>query len=252
MNDRTNNKNREDQLSDVDRKLGFDEFLVALRSWEGRAVRIELGSKTEIGDVIGLVGHGVASVTEVLAGEGPHLGRTIRVALGNELGEPGAGLAFDERSFESARDHDGKELVVYAGGLRLIIQANVADIAAEAAWSPEQRSQALRLLVNVPWGDIENALFDMEEALRLAIGASEDDFGRWSRKGHVGGSCAELGLTSDQVRSLSTEERLAYIAALVRSAAGALGAPSPLGITEAGSPAELLENLLLTDCDLTA
>lgn len=117
-----------------------------------------------------------------------------------------------------------------------------------------QRTEALALLEQMAWGDMDGDIRDLETALRLALEATADDFQRWEdslgpdleAKG-----CDEFSVPVDTIEELSSEERLAYVARLLRSLALSYGVSAEFGGARSGlvgeaskpSPAALLRGL---------
>jgi len=98
-----------------------------------------------------------------------------------------------------------------------------------------QRAQAIALLEDLPWGDLEQELYGLEAALALALEATGHAIQLW--EGEDGGEERfgdEFALSAGQVDSLDDEWRLAYIARLLYTAAQAYGV-SP-GATPGRSP----------------
>lgn len=83
----------------------------------------------------------------------------------------------------------------------------------------EQQGRVLDLVKELPWADVDGAICGLEEALRLALEATDDAFTHWETVANDIGVEDEFSLAPDQVRDLSLEERLAYLARLVRSLA---------------------------------
>jgi hypothetical protein len=81
----------------------------------------------------------------------------------------------------------------------------------------EQQQRVLDLVTDLPWADVEGAICCVEDALRLALEATEDAFPMWEAVAEDNGFDDEFSLGPSQVRDLSPEERLAYVARLVRT-----------------------------------
>jgi hypothetical protein len=117
-----------------------------------------------------------------------------------------------------------------------------------------QRAQALDLVEKMAWVDMDNYIRDLENALRLALEATADDFWRW--EDDLGPKLEaegfdEFSLPVTVIEELSSEERLAYSARLLRSLALSYGVSAEFGGAENGlvgeadldSPAGLLRGL---------
>jgi hypothetical protein len=95
----------------------------------------------------------------------------------------------------------------------------------EQQFSDTQRTAAIDLLETLPWGDIERKIYGLEAALALALEAVGDAVRRWEEEGEdLFGD--EVTLSPEQVASLDSEWRFAYIARLLDTAALAYGVPS--------------------------
>jgi hypothetical protein len=121
----------------------------------------------------------------------------------------------------------------------------------ETQFNAEQQGRTRELIEKLPWGDVDSALCGMEEALRLAMEATRDDFRYWEMHVEEAGFVDEFSLTPEEVAELSPEWRLAYVARLLRSLAMAYGVSTDYARNEAGlvgenneyGPAELLRGL---------
>jgi hypothetical protein len=118
----------------------------------------------------------------------------------------------------------------------------------------KQQSDALALLEQMTWGDIDGDIRGMEEALRLALEATSDDFHRWEEE--LGPplearGCDEFSLPDAVLEAMPTDEKLAYVARLLRSLALQYGVSAEFGGARTGlvgeahevSPAALLRGL---------
>lgn len=86
----------------------------------------------------------------------------------------------------------------------------------------DRRQQLSDLIEDVPWGDVEGNLETIQESLRIAILATQEDFTLWLETGeHRYGD--EFSLSTAQVAALDQETRLALVARLVRDIALACG-----------------------------
>jgi hypothetical protein len=117
-----------------------------------------------------------------------------------------------------------------------------------------QQVDALALLEQLPWGDMHYAIVDMEECLRRALEATRDEFQQWENDlapeletdGYD-----EFTLPDELIEDMPPEQKLAYVARLLRSLALAYGVsadyPSAssalVGDEKSSSPAGLLRGI---------
>src|SRR5436853_575689 len=87
--------------------------------------------------------------------------------------------------------------------------------ATTSSTAAEHQRAVLDLVKGLPWADVDGAICDMESALRLALEA----FVTWEEAAENQGFEDEFSLTPSQVRDLSPEWRLAYVARLLRTLA---------------------------------
>lgn len=85
-----------------------------------------------------------------------------------------------------------------------------------------QRAEALELIEKLPWGDMDMSIRTLEEALRLAMEATRDEFALWEQDAEAMDP-DEFALEPATIAGLSPEQRLAYVARLLRSLAMAHG-----------------------------
>ena len=85
-----------------------------------------------------------------------------------------------------------------------------------------QRAHALALLEDLPWGDLEQAIYGLEVALALALEAVGDAIDLWEDEGEDRFG-DEFSLSAEQVDSLDDEWRLAYVARLLHTTAHSYG-----------------------------
>ena len=85
-----------------------------------------------------------------------------------------------------------------------------------------QRAQVVALLEDLPWGDVEQAIYGLEVALGLALEAVGNAIDLWEDKGEERFE-DEFALSAKQVASLDDNWQLAYIARLLHSAALSYG-----------------------------
>jgi hypothetical protein len=122
-------------------------------------------------------------------------------------------------------------------------------------FNPDQQRRALALLESQPWEDIDGAVRTFEDALRRAMEATRRDFREWERDlgprlEHAGG-WDEFTLPDENINGLSCEEKLAYVARLLRTLAMMYGVTTDYIFTEASlvagedpnSPAAILRGL---------
>ena len=113
----------------------------------------------------------------------------------------------------------------------------------------EQQERVLDLVAELPWADVDNAICGLEDALRLALEATDAAFPHWETVAEDIGVEDEFSLTPDQVRDLSPHERLAYLARLVRTLAlnygvrAGFGDGTHIGDEHPYTPAAILRGL---------
>jgi len=93
----------------------------------------------------------------------------------------------------------------------------------------EQQAQVVKLIAELPWADVDGAICDMELSLRLALEATQEAFLMWEAAAEDNGFGDEFSLTPRQLRDLSPEWRLAYVARLLRSLALSYGVSTEFG-----------------------
>jgi hypothetical protein len=121
-------------------------------------------------------------------------------------------------------------------------------------FNPIQQAHALALLEQMTWGDMDDQIRGMEEALRLALEATSSDFYRWEEE--IGPPLEargydEFSLPDAVLQAMPTDEKLAYVARLLRSLALQYGVSAEFGGGRTGlvgeahevSPAALLRGL---------
>lgn len=97
-----------------------------------------------------------------------------------------------------------------------------------AQFDETQREQALALLEELPWGDLEQELYGLEVALALALEATGDAIQQWEDEEGEERFGDEFSLSAERVDSLDDDWRLAYIARLLHTAVQAYGVfPGP-------------------------
>jgi hypothetical protein len=118
-------------------------------------------------------------------------------------------------------------------------------------FDPGQQTEALALLEEMAWGDY---LRNMEGALRLALEATTDDFYGWEEElgpAMEADGYDEFSVPPARLEELSLEEKVAYVARLLRTLALAYGVSAEFGVGQGGlvgqahqtSPASLLRGL---------
>jgi hypothetical protein len=128
-------------------------------------------------------------------------------------------------------------------------------VSPEPQFNAQQRKAALEVIERLTWGDFEIALICVEMALRRALEATQSEFQSWE---HVYGPMYEAGdgwseytLPADIIEAMEPEEKLAYVARLLRSLAIMYGVsadirPKPhvlVGEHDDNSPAALTRGL---------
>jgi hypothetical protein len=115
--------------------------------------------------------------------------------------------------------------------------------------NPHQRQEALALIEQIPWGDMDGAIRTIEESLDRALAATAGEFPLWEAEGEER-YVDEFTASGEDVDEMSLEWRLAYVGRLVRSLAllygvstGDFGEDPPLLLAEPCSPAGLLRAL---------
>jgi hypothetical protein len=89
-------------------------------------------------------------------------------------------------------------------------------------FDPDQQSEIVRLIDSATWGDIPMDVSSVETALQLAVDATEDALSFWHAYGEERFG-DEFSLNEAEVEGLDPTWRLAYVAQLVKSAAGVYG-----------------------------
>jgi hypothetical protein len=114
----------------------------------------------------------------------------------------------------------------------------------------QQQKEALALLESLTWGDMDMAIWDLENELRRSIEATRFYFLKWEAEAEAVGLPDELSLSAEVVEDLSPEWRLAYVARLLRSLAMSYGVSTdhrgdrmPVWDEHKDSPAGLLRGL---------
>jgi hypothetical protein len=118
-------------------------------------------------------------------------------------------------------------------------------------FGPSQEQAALDVIERMAWGDLDDAIRGLELCLRRALEATREDFVRWEDGDFEQRFGDEFSLADAQVEELSSEDRLAYLARLLRSLALHSGVSAVLGDgrgglvgqEDASSPAALLRGL---------
>jgi hypothetical protein len=113
----------------------------------------------------------------------------------------------------------------------------------------EQQERVIDLVAELPWGDVDGAICCLEEALRLALEATDHAFPHWETLAEDIGEEDEFSLTPEQVRDLSPQQRLAYLARLLRTLAltygvnAGFGDGTHIGQEQPYTPAAILRGL---------
>jgi hypothetical protein len=135
--------------------------------------------------------------------------------------------------------------------MRQVLEAGLVVIHEEAQFDPSQQQAALVVIERMVWGDMDDAIRDLEICLRRALEATSADFRTWQDGDFEERFGDEFSLSDAQVEELSSEDRLAYVARLLRSLALHYGVSAEFGDGRDGlvgqaqpnSPAALLRGL---------
>jgi hypothetical protein len=96
-------------------------------------------------------------------------------------------------------------------------------------FNPSQQEAALDLIDGMTWGNLGPAIHDVELCLRRALKATTRDLRNWENGDFEQRFGDEFSVSDAQVAELSDEERFAYVARLIDTAAvmyGLLARPS--------------------------
>lgn len=221
----------------------FDSLLASLPEWSDRWVQIAVGSH--------------ASADNLLLIEG-RLEHADRVPANERTSADREAMLFI-RADETVALTLIEDTVEEGGSISATgFQATIAGVTAEFSvlpeqagsegdgWSHNQRAQALRVIGRVPWGDVENSVYDLELCLRRAIQATEALTEVWDELLSARAFPDEFSLSSDQVAALTPPELIAYVGQLVRTASAAAGLSGDRS-SDGGSLAAVLQDLVLTD-----
>jgi hypothetical protein len=120
-------------------------------------------------------------------------------------------------------------------------------------FNPAQRDEAIALLEHMTWGDMDCYICTLENALQRALKATAVDFQRWEDEVELTMEFEgwdEFTVPETRVEEMSLEEKLAYVARLLRSLALSYGVGAGfgrrgefLGEAQGISPAALLRGL---------
>ena len=86
-----------------------------------------------------------------------------------------------------------------------------------------KRQRVIEAVEAAPWGDITASCKTVDIGLRRALDATALDFQRWAQESTLRGERDEFTLESAEVQAMSAEQRLAYVARLLRSIALSFG-----------------------------
>jgi hypothetical protein len=89
--------------------------------------------------------------------------------------------------------------------------------------SSAKRQRVIEAVEDAPWGDIGGSLETVEIGLRRALDATARDFERWEHAASLGEERDEFSIESAEVEAMSGDERLSYVARLLRSIALSFG-----------------------------
>ena len=93
----------------------------------------------------------------------------------------------------------------------------------------ESRRQVGDLVESMPWGDMLEAIACLEQALRLALEATQDNLLLWEDEAADRGHEEEFDITPDQVAQMTDEWRFAYIGRLIQTIATGYGMDNAFG-----------------------
>jgi hypothetical protein len=121
-------------------------------------------------------------------------------------------------------------------------------------FDPSQQQAALVAIERMAWGDMDSAIRDLELCLRRALEATAEDFVRWENDLALRfeeDGFDEFNLPRSSIEEMPPEERLSYVARLLRSLALHYGVSAEIGGGRGGlvdeesaaSPAGLLRSL---------
>ena len=104
-------------------------------------------------------------------------------------------------------------------------------------FNPRQQAEALALLEQMLWGDMDHAIYGLEICLRRALEATFEDYLRWEND--IGPAYEEDGyeectLPRELIEEMSPEDKLAYLARLIRDLAIDYGVGYELGAARPG------------------
>jgi hypothetical protein len=112
-----------------------------------------------------------------------------------------------------------------------------------------QQLEALAILDDQPWGDMDTDIRSIEAALERALQATASEFPLWEDQGEDR-YADEFSVTPEEIETMSPEWKLAYVGRLVRNLAlcygvktGDFGDQPPLLEADAHSPGGLLRAL---------
>jgi hypothetical protein len=107
----------------------------------------------------------------------------------------------------------------------------------------EQQARVAEFISQLPWGDFDGAICDVQLSLRLLLEATREALLMWEAEAEERGYEDEFSLTTDDVRNLTDEWRLAYVGRLIKSLALVYGLRENAREAEAHTPAGVLHRL---------
>ena len=96
------------------------------------------------------------------------------------------------------------------------------------------------MLESLTWGDMDTSLRIVEDALRRAMDATRDEYRSWEQdlapRFEEEHGWDEFSLPEEAIEAMSVEERLAYVAGLLRTMAGLYGVSTDYGARRGERP----------------
>jgi hypothetical protein len=87
-------------------------------------------------------------------------------------------------------------------------------------FNPSQQTEAVALLEQMAWGDMDYAICGLEICLRRALDATAEEFLRWEndlRPAFEEDGYDEFNVPDDLIANMQPEDKLAYVGRLLRS-----------------------------------
>jgi hypothetical protein len=123
-------------------------------------------------------------------------------------------------------------------------KGEAADDDQQKARPSDHHEETMRLLEEVPWGDLENDLFDMGEMMWRAVAATAEADSWWDHAERLDYP-DEFSQSEAEIKALDPEARLAYVGQLVHDLSLRLGVPAT-GYNGADQIVPFLERLMTT------